>query len=205
MNLKEISDEEILMNICDDEEKYKSLLVEKYKNILDIMYIKYKNFFIKYKIDKEEVYAEALYAFSDAINQYNDKKDASFPTFLTVCIKRKYIKLIRKYVSEKNKFINSIYSLDYLYKSDDASLSLLDVLSNDKNDPLLLTIESETISYLNAKIKEELSEFEYEVFEYMLDRLNYNEIAILLDKNAKQIDNAMQRIRLKVKEIIEST
>ena len=36
----------------------------------------------------------------------------------------------------------------------------------------------------------------------MIKGLKYNEIAVLLDKEPKQIDNAMQRIKNKVKKIV---
>ena len=37
----------------------------------------------------------------------------------------------------------------------------------------------------------------------MIKELNYKEIAKILDKNPKQIDNTMQRVRLKLKELLK--
>ena len=48
-----------------------------------------------------------------------------------------------------------------------------------------------------------LSEFEYTVFNYMVNSFSYNEIARMMDKSPKQIDNAIKRIKLKMKELIE--
>jgi len=37
----------------------------------------------------------------------------------------------------------------------------------------------------------------------MIKGLNYHEIAKLLDKNPKQIDNTMQRVRMKLKDLLK--
>ena len=55
------------------------------------------------------------------------------------------------------------------------------------------------------KIKNDLSESEYEVFKLMLMNKNYLEISDILDKSPKQIDNTMQRIKSKIKKILETT
>ena len=53
-----------------------------------------------------------------------------------------------------------------------------------------------------VKIKNELSSSEYEVFTLMVSGLSYIEIAEQLNKNPKQIDNAIQRIKIKIKKIV---
>ena len=50
------------------------------------------------------------------------------------------------------------------------------------------------------EIKKSLTDFELQVFELMISSFNYREIAEILDKDRKQIDNAIQRIKMKVKE-----
>ena len=49
-------------------------------------------------------------------------------------------------------------------------------------------------------IKGTLTDFELQVFELMLSYFKYGEIAEILDKEKKQVDNAMQRIKNKVRE-----
>ena len=53
------------------------------------------------------------------------------------------------------------------------------------------------------KIKSKLTSFEDEVFELMLSNFKYKEIADILDKDVKSVDNAIQRIRLKAKTVID--
>ena len=57
---------------------------------------------------------------------------------------------------------------------------------------------------LNKKIKDVLTEFEYQVFELLISGFKYKEIASILDKDGKSIDNAIQRLKVKIKEIIKS-
>ena len=63
-------------------------------------------------------------------------------------------------------------------------------------------LNEEGYKELNDRIKKALSNREYEVYEYMIKGLKYNEIAMILGKEPKQIDNAMQRIKNKIKKII---
>ena len=70
-------------------------------------------------------------------------------------------------------------------------------------DPLLHFSEQESEEALYKKIENELSEGEYTVFTYLLNGLNYKEIALLLDKTEKQIDNTIQRIRNKIRNLLK--
>ena len=53
------------------------------------------------------------------------------------------------------------------------------------------------------RLKEELSDSEYEVYSLMISGLKYNEIAMVLDKNPKQVDNTIQRLKNKIKKILD--
>ena len=48
-----------------------------------------------------------------------------------------------------------------------------------------------------------LSRFEYEVLEKYINGQSYNEIAVIMDKSPKSIDNALQRIKKKVLKCLE--
>ena len=92
-------------------------------------------------------------------------------------------------------------SLDYDY--DKQGLPLIDVLGDENADPLIKFSEIEQEENLRKNIQEQLSENEKQVFNLLLKGLNYKEIATLLDKNEKQIDNTIQRIRGKVRQLLK--
>ena len=64
-------------------------------------------------------------------------------------------------------------------------------------------LEKEGLKELQAKINASLSDFELRVYQQMLNGFDYQKIALLLDKNPKQIDNTIQRIRFKMRNILE--
>ena len=84
-------------------------------------------------------------------------------------------------------------------------ISTGDLLREKQNDGSLLgnIIKDEKLSDLTRKIEECLSSSEYEVYALMISGLKYGEIALLLNKNPKQVDNTIQRVKHKIKNIIE--
>lgn len=52
--------------------------------------------------------------------------------------------------------------------------------------------------------EDELTGLEQQVFELKINGFEYKEIALILDKDVKSIDNALQRIKLKLKRILEN-
>jgi len=201
MDYKEYSDSELCSMICENNEDAKDILFKKYKYIIDIIIKKYSLSAVKVGIEYNDLYQEALVGFTDALNSYDENKDASIATFITLCVERKLQNTILKAKTIKNKIFLQALSLDY---QEDSESPLSEIISdNSKNDPLNNMTNDESYMELIEKIKKELSNSEYEVFTLMISGLNYIEIAEQLDKNPKQIDNAIQRLKTKIKKIIK--
>lgn len=182
------------------EEEAKNTLYDNYKYIVDILLKKYYTIASNLNIDMKELEGEAYYAFSDALNSFQSDKNAKLSTFLSLCIDRRIKKIIKKYSSDKAKALNNAYSLDYDYNEEGTTLK--DLISDENQfDPLYNLTNKENYEELLLKIKSSLSESEYEVFIYMINDFDYVTIALLLNKNPKQIDNTIQRIKHKIKEI----
>ena len=200
MNYREYSDSELCSMICESNEEAKEILFNKYKYIIDYIVKKYLLSSMKVGIEYNDLYQEALLGFTDAINSYDETKEASIATFITLCVERKLQNTILKAKSIKNKMFLQTLSLDYQESTE--VLPLKEMISdNCKNDPLNNITNDENYLELLKKIKEELSDKEYEVFSLLVTGLSYVEIAEKLDKNPKQIDNAIQRIKNKIKKI----
>lgn len=203
MDYNDYPDSELYMMICEDNEDAKEILFQKYKYVLNIVIKKYNFVASQVGIDSKELYSEALLGFTDAVNDYKDDKNAVFPTFLSLCVGRRLKKAIVHAGAQKNRIINESYSLDKIY--DKSGLPLIELIKDDNNsDPLVHISEEERFFELVDKIKKELSEFECQVFELMLNDFNYIEIAGLLEKTAKQIDNTIQRIKSKAKIVLKA-
>lgn len=196
-----IDDYETISLVRENNPDAKDKLFEKYKYIIDILMIKYKRSAYLLQIDNNDLYQEAMLGFADAINTYQDDKEAGIARFITVCVERKLQNAIKKGSTLKNKA--RLESLSFEHPLNNVSSTLMDIISDDnKNNPLINLTDQESYEELVKLIKDNLSTQEYEVYNLMVNGLNYQEIAILLDKKPKQIDNSIQRIRGKIKKII---
>lgn len=195
-------DEQLIELMRESSEEAKDILFEKYKYIIDIEIKKYSNMANLLGYDYNDLYQDALVGFSEALNDYRDDKAAALSSFITLCVDRKLQVSIIKAGRLKNKLISESLSLDYKY--DQYTSPLRDIISdNSLNDPLENIVKDEKVSDLTKKIEACLSEGEYEVYALMISGLKYGEIALLLNKNPKQVDNTIQRVKNKIKKIIE--
>jgi len=190
-------DNELTYYLHDNVEEAHDILYEKYKYIIDVLISKYRRVFYALNIDIDEVKQEANLAFSYAIYNYNDNKEASLSTFINLCVDRKIRAVIKKYETNKNRAFSDSVSFD----STVSDISLENIIGDDKYEPLRNLENIDTIKYINKEVKNILSENELEVYYFMIEGYNYNEIAKMLNKTPKQIDNTIQRIRMKLKQI----
>lgn len=199
----EFSEEEIISLALENNEEAKNIIYEKNKFIVDNLLHKYYQIATKLGIDMKELEQEAFYAFSDALNSYREDKNTKLSTFIFLCVERRLQKIIKRYSGEKAKILNNTYSLDYDYNEDGTTLKDL-ISDNEQNDPLKTIANEEDYKELLKKIKRCLSESEYEVFNYVISDFDYQTIALLINKNPKQVDNTIQRIKHKIRDIIMS-
>lgn len=201
MEVRDYPDNELILLAKENNEYAKDLAVEKYKYIVDIITKKYYNITNILGVESNDLYQEAYIGLIDGINCFDDKKEASITTFISLCIERRIVNYIKKAGRMKNKILSDAWSLEHNYQQ--FSQPLMYILGdNNENNPLDNSIKEEDYIELNKLIRQELSDSEYEVFSLMINGLNYKDIASLLDKSPKQIDNSMQRIKNKIKTII---
>lgn len=193
----EYPDNELTYYLSDSEtvDDANDLLYDKYKYIIDVLFNKYKRVFYALGIDIEEVRQDANLAFSYAIHNYKEDKDTSLSTFITLVVERKIRNVIKSYETVKSKIHSETVSLN----GNDINLEYF--IGDETYEPLKKIENIDTIEYINNEVKSVLSSSELEVYKLMLEGLNYNEIASILNKTPKQIDNTIQRIRIKLKKI----
>ena len=154
-------------------------------------------------MDALEVRQDAIIAFMDAIKNYNQEKNASLPTFITICVNRKIQNVIRKSSTIKETVLRESFSLDYTYGDDDET-TLADIIIEENSNPELKVINKENYNILVSKIDESLSPFEKEVFDLMINSFQTEEISKLLNEPVKKIYNTTHRIRDKIKKLLEN-
>ena len=179
------------------------------KDAMDDIILRYKNLvymtasrYYMQGFDNDDIVQEGMLGLYSAILDYKGGK-AKFKTFATMCITRKIISLLKSATRQKNIPLNSSVSLDAPLTEGNCSLSDV-LLSSDRKNPETMVITSENLSHYENGIKNNLSPFELKFLFYQLDGLTYKDIAKILNKDIKSVDNAVQRIKKKLKSILLS-
>ncbi len=196
----EYNDIELTQMVCENNEDAKDVLYEKYNYIIDIIISKYKKTIYALGMDINEVRQEAMLGFTDALIKYTTSKETSLPTFISLVVERKIQNAVRKAETQKNKIHNEAYSLEYDYETFNRPLE--EIIGDTTKDPLKKLESEENYKELTKKISESLSPFEKEVYDLIINDFSYIDIAKILNKEPKQIDNTIQRIRNKIKDLI---
>ena len=82
-------------------------------------------------------------------------------------------------------------------------MTLKDMISDEKTDPLYNLTLKEDYEELIKKIEESLSNAELEIFKLLENGQDRSTIAKITNKNDKQVDNAIQRLKNKIRDIIK--
>jgi len=121
-----------------------------------------------------------------------------------LCITRQIITAVKTATRQKHIPLNTYISLNKPIYDEESDRTLLDILSGIRvSDPEELIIDREEMENIESKIQEVLSGLEMEVLNSYLDGKSYQEIASDLDRQAKSIDNALQRVKRKLEKCLE--
>lgn len=146
--------------------------------------------------DSEDLIQEGTFGLLSAIRNYNPADGASFKTYAEHCIRMRLLSAIKSASRLKHVPLNDGISLEELSEDPGADISTFPELIRYNPEELILAEESR--EELNAACSRCLSRFEIKVLDLYLEGLSYREIADRLCKDAKSIDNAVQRIRRKL-------
>lgn len=193
-------DSELMYLISENNEEANNIIFKKYSSVIDLYAKKYLNLVDGKGMDYNDLYQEGLIALNEAINKYKEQKNIKFASFASICIERKMVSLVRMASRKKHSILNDSYSLDY--KKEDASESFVNLLQSNKDsiEDILITKES-TINIIN-KINTSLSSLEKKVYELRLNGYSYEMIAKEMGKTPKSIERTLDRIRNKLKDVI---
>ena len=146
--------------------------------------------------DSEDLIQEGMFGLLSAIRQFDPAYGASFHTYAEHCIKNRILSAVRSASRLKHFPLNDGLSLEQL--SEDASLPFAAIPEFFQPSPEELVLARESKEELYSAFQARLSKFEKKVLELYLEGLTYQDIAHSLGKDAKAIDNAVQRIRRKL-------
>ena len=150
--------------------------------------------------DTEDLSQEGMIGLFKAVQNYKDDNAASFYTFAKVCIDRQIYSAIKASNRKKHSPLNTYIS--FYSKGNEEETELIENLEADRNsNPEHVVLDQENTSRIEELLQSHLSKMEQEILPLYLEGLSYAEIAEQIGKQPKSIDNAVQRIRDKVKKL----
>lgn len=198
----EFTDEELIDRLRQGENPITDYIMDKYKNLVRK---KAKSMYIL-GADNDDLIQEGMIGLFKAVRDYDAGRDASFYTFADLCISRQMYNAVQASGREKHAPLNSYISLYTNMteaESEGNSTSLLSVLISEvENNPEKLIIDKENVADIEAIIEKELSAFEKQVLDLYITGMSYSQIAKVLGRDDKSTDNALQRLKAKLKRAV---
>ena len=143
-------------------------------------------------LEQEDLVQEGLIGLLRAVKSYDSSRSASFATFASRCILFRMLGTVHLFLAQKHLPLNNYLPID--------SAQVLAELSDRNGDPLEAYLKQEEQQLRRQKIKTLLSGLEQETLTLYLNGLSYEEMAQQLGCSTKAVDNALQRVRRKLRD-----
>lgn len=197
-NYEEYTDEELVDRLHQGENEIMDYILEKYKPLVR----KQTNALFLIGGENEDLIQEGMIGLFKAIRDYDDTKEATFFYFAQLCIKRQLASALEASNRKKHIPLNNYVSFSSDENDNVAALEAL--ISQGVESPEQMVLEQEKVIEFKEQIRAKLSKMEKEVLNLYLEGYNYTQIAKIMEKTPKSIDNALQRIRQKIRGVLES-
>lgn len=194
MPYEAFSDEELIEKLRQGENDITDYILEKYKPLVR----KKTNAMYLIGGETEDLIQEGMIGLFKAIRDYRPDKDASFYHFAELCINRQLYSALEASNRKKHQPLNSYISLS---DQDNQGAVAAELLVDQDRGPEQMVIEQELWEEYKKRLEQNLSKMENKVLQYYLDGNHYIQIAEIMGKSPKSIDNALQRIRQKIRQI----
>ena len=193
MNYEELSDEELVKKYKAGDPKAQNMLIQRYSPVIK------RCMATLYLIggDKDDLMQEGRLGLMAAVRDYDTTKQIAFFPFAKLCISRMQMNAVEASRRLKNKPLSGYVSISE--NENNEKYDLKEILSQEISNPEEILIDSERTAYLRKKIDENLSLYEKKVLSLHMQGYDYRKIAETLEKKPKSVDNALQRIRLKIR------
>ena len=140
--------------------------------------------------DYEDFRQEAILGFYHALMHYNTAQDkVLFGLYAKTCVKNRLISHLRSQKQSENLVLW-------------ADEELLELAEDNQENPAVHILEQENYEALSRLVYDSLSAYENRIWWLYLSGRTAKEIAAQLEKDEKSVQNAIYRIRKKLREII---
>ena len=194
VNYRNLQDEELIEQLRSGDERIMEFILAKYKPLVR----KKANAMYLIGGDTDDLIQEGMIGLFKAIRDYNKEKESSFYHFAELCISRQIYTVVEASNRKKHAPLNSYVSL-YSGTNEEGVVLADSLTAGVMENPEQMVIDQENLVLFMERLKERLSKMERQVLDLYLTGLNYQQIAEEMGKSPKAIDNALQRIKEKVR------
>ena len=184
---EDMTDEELIDQLREGDRQVMDYICDKYKNLVRS---KAKSMYILGG-DSEDLIQEGMIGLYKAIRTYRPGESA-FASYAQVCVNRQMYTAVQASGRKKHEPLN-----EYISLSEDLNLFLLD-------NPESRMIAQENMEKRYQLIDKQLSSMERQVLKLYLEGGSYEEIAEEMGRSEKSVDNAIQRLKKKLKKVEKS-
>ena len=191
---QKLADEELIQKLREGDERIMDYILEKYKPLV----LRKANAMFLIGGDTDDLIQEGMIGLFKAIRDYRSDRETSFFHFAELCINRQLYSAVEASNRKKHAPLNSYVS--FYSEMTEEGQPLAEYLESERSDnPEQRIIEQENFEQFLKKVRGSLSKMECAVLDDYLSGLNYQQIAEKMKKSPKAIDNALQRIKSKIR------
>ena len=189
------SDEELIRRIRAGDKAAERQLYDNYKRVVRA---KARTYFLA-GADREDVLQEGMIGLYKAVCDYAFDRQVSFYAFAELCITRQIISAIKGATRKKHMPLNTYVSLNRSVFDGDSERTLMDMLASVRvSDPEETLLLSEQRALVSETVLRELTKLERSALSLYLAGYSYQQIAAVLARSVKSVDNAIQRVKKKL-------
>ncbi len=194
----DLDDDRLVLLAQAGDDTAQAAVLTKYRHLAQF---KARSYFL-HGADREDTLQEGMIGLFKAIRDYKPDGLCSFRSFALLCITRQIITAIKAATRKKHSPLNTYTPLAYSDFDTELSANLTETMSAaGAADPLEMFIVDEEIDRIKQAMRRALSELEWEVLLAYVDGKSYREIAGSLHRHTKVIDNALYRVKQKLREL----
>ena len=191
-----MTDEELVKSAQNGDNIALETILLRYKNLVCA---KAKTYYLA-GADEDDMIQEGLIGLYNAVKKFDGDRFPFFKMFALICVKHRMVNAVKEASRKKHRPLNFYVSLDSSDSSEGSDSPLSETIPDQaiESDPESLLIDRENYSSVEDKINKSLSTFELDVLMLYLEDRSYKEIAKILSRDEKAVDNAVQRIKKKL-------
>lgn len=195
MNYSTYTDEELIRMLRSGQTEITDFLMEKYKPLVR----KKTNAMYLIGGETEDLIQEGMIGLFKAMRDYREDRETSFFSFADLCISRQLYSALE--ASNRKKHIPLNTYISFSTEEKEEGIPLEQMVTQQTISPEQKIIEQEGREEFFKRLQENLSAMEKTVLYLYLEGNSYTKIAEIMSKTPKSVDNTLQRIRGKMKQM----